>query len=52
VQDGTTLPERDWLVTIASPDGDLHYIVFVAPERDFPQLRPLFVSMMNTFTPL
>ena len=52
VQNGTTLPERDWLVTIASQDGDLHYIVFVSPERDFVQLRPLFVSMMNTFRPL
>jgi hypothetical protein len=52
VQNGTTLPERDWLVTIASQDGDLHYIVFVSPERDFAQLRPLFVSMMNTFKPL
>ncbi len=52
VENGTTLPERDWLVTIASQDGDLHYIVFVAPDRDFPQLRPLFVSMMNTFKPL
>jgi beta-barrel assembly-enhancing protease len=52
VQNGTTLPEKDWLVTIASQDGDLHYIVFVSPERDFAQLRPLFVSMMNTFRPL
>ena len=52
VQNGTTLPERDWLVTIASKDGDLHYIVFVSPERDFAQLRPLYVSMMNTFQPL
>jgi hypothetical protein len=52
VENGTTLPERDWLVTIASQDGDLHYIVFVSPERDFAQLRPLFVSMMNTFRPL
>ena len=52
VQNGTTLPERDWLVTIASQDGDLHYIVFVSPERDFAQMRPLFVSMMNTFRAL
>jgi beta-barrel assembly-enhancing protease len=52
VQNGTTLAERDWLVTIASQDGDLHYIVFVSPERDFAQLRSLFVSMMNTFQAL
>jgi beta-barrel assembly-enhancing protease len=52
VQNGTTLPERDWLVTMGSQDGDLHYIVFVSPEPGFAQLRPLFVSMMNTFRPL
>jgi hypothetical protein len=52
VQNGTTLPEREWLVTTASQDGDLHYIVFVSPEPDFAQLRPLFVAMMNTFQPL
>ena len=52
VQNGTTLPEIDWLVTVASRDGDLRYIVFVSPERDFAQLRSLFVSMMNTFQPL
>jgi beta-barrel assembly-enhancing protease len=52
VQNGTTLPEREWLVTITSQDGDLHYIVFVSPERDFAQLRPLFMSMMNSFRPL
>jgi hypothetical protein len=52
VQNGTTLPEREWLVTVAGQDGDLHYIVFVSPERDFAQLRPLFVSMMSTFQPI
>lgn len=52
VQNGTTLPEMDWLVTVAARDGDLHYIVFVSPERDFNQVRPLFVTMMNSFRPL
>ena len=52
VQNGSTLAERDWLVTVAGRDGDVHYIVFVSPERDFAQLRSLFVSMMNTFQPL
>jgi hypothetical protein len=52
VQNGNTLPERDWLVTVASQDGDLHYIVFVSPEQDFTQLRPVFESMMNSFRPL
>ena len=31
VENGSTLAERDWLVTMASRDGDLHYIVFVSP---------------------
>jgi Zn-dependent protease with chaperone function len=52
VENGSTLAERDWLVTVASQDGDLHYIVFVSPERDFAQLRPMFVSMMNSFRAL
>ncbi len=52
VENGSTLPERDWLVTVASQDGDLLYIVFVSPERDFAQLRPMFLSMMKTLRPL
>jgi len=51
VLNGTTVPEHDWLIAMPSGDGDLHYIVFVAPERDFPQLRPTFVAMMNSFRP-
>ena len=49
VENGKTLPERDWLVTIRRPDGDLNYMVFVSPERDFAQLRPTFTNMMNSF---
>ncbi len=52
VQNGSTLPERDWLVTIPGQDGDVHYVVFVSPEQDFARLRPLFVSMMDSFRPL
>jgi Zn-dependent protease with chaperone function len=51
VQNGSTSPEREWLVTITSDDGDLHTIVFVAPERDFAQLKPLFQRMLNSFRP-
>lgn len=51
VENGNTISERDWLITVAAPDGDLHYIVFVSPERDFARLRPLFVSMVNSFHP-
>jgi hypothetical protein len=49
VENGTTLPEHDWLITIRRPDGDLNYMVFVSPERDFARLRPVFTTMMNTF---
>ena len=50
VENGRQLAEHDWLVTIARPDGDMNYIVFVAPERDFRTLRPTFQAMMNSFT--
>jgi beta-barrel assembly-enhancing protease len=49
LEGGAALPERDWLVTIARPDGDLNYIVFVSPERDFAMMKPLFVAMMQSF---
>ena len=49
VDNGTTLKERDWLVTVARPDGDLNYMVFVSPERDFAMLKPLFSSMAKSF---
>ncbi len=48
---GTQLPERDWLITIARPDGDLNYLVFVSPERDFATLKPLFDTILRTFLP-
>ncbi len=51
VQSGTALAERDWLVTFARPDGDLSYIVFVAPERDFNVMKPTFVAMLRSFQP-
>ena len=51
VENGNTIPERDWLITVAAPDGDMHYIVFVSPERDFARLRPMFVMMVNSFHP-
>lgn len=51
LQNGTTLPEHDWLIAMPSSDGDLHFIVFVAPERDFLSLRPTFVAMINSFRP-
>jgi hypothetical protein len=49
VENGAALKERDWLVTVARPDGDLNYLVFVSPEGDFAMLRPLFSSMAASF---
>jgi beta-barrel assembly-enhancing protease len=45
---GEPLPERDWLVTFASPQGGLVYVVFVSPERDFNQLHPTYQRMLNS----
>lgn len=46
---GSNLAEHDWLVTVARPDGDLSYIVFVAPDRDFAKLQATFRSMLASF---
>ena len=51
VENGMTLPEREWLIAMPSRDGDLHYIIFVAPERDFRALQPTFEAMLNSFRP-
>ncbi len=48
---GVQLPERDWLVTVARPDGDVSYLVFVAPEREFSTLKPMFDAMLASFRP-
>jgi len=47
-KDGQPLPEHDWLVTLPRPEGDMLYLVFIAPERDFPQLHPTFQKILNT----
>jgi hypothetical protein len=45
---GKPLPERDWLVTLPRPDGNLLYLVFVSPERDFNQLHPTYQKMLDS----
>ena len=47
-QDGKPLQERDWLVSLTGPNGGIVFVVFVAPDRDFPQLRPTFERMLRT----
>ena len=42
------LRERDWLVTVARPQGGLLYLVFIAPDTDFGQLRSTYERMLNS----
>ena len=52
LENGRSVPEHDWLVVMPSRDGDVHYVIFVAPERDFAGLRPTFAAMVNGFRAL
>jgi hypothetical protein len=48
-QNGQPVPERDWVVTVpGSQQGELMYLVFVAPEKDFNQLKPTYQKMLNS----
>ena len=47
--DGQPLPEHDWLVTLPYGNGAAISLVFVAPEKDFPRLRPTYEHMLKTF---
>jgi len=47
-QNGQPLRERDWLVTVARPQGGLLYLVFIAPDKDFGQLRSTYERMLNS----
>lgn len=45
---GRRQPERDWLVSIQRQDGTLLYVVFIAPQNQFDQLRPTFEQMLRS----
>jgi len=47
-QGGRPLPERDWLVTMARPEGGMLHVVFIAPERQFAQLEPTYQRMLDS----
>jgi predicted Zn-dependent protease len=47
-QNGKPIAERDWLVTLPRPDGNLMYLVFVSPERDFAQLHPTYQKILDS----
>ena len=45
---GQPQKERDWLVTVPTPDGAVIGFVFVAPEAQFDRFRPTFESMLSS----
>ena len=45
---GEAQKERDQLVTIPRPDGTVIYLVFIAPEAEYPQLSPAFEKMLQS----
>lgn len=47
-RNGESLSERDWLVTVPLSGGGLVYLVFVAPEQDFSQLRSTYEKMLDS----
>jgi hypothetical protein len=47
-QNGQPVAERDWLVTVPDSQGNLMYLVFVAPQKDFNQLKPTYQKMLNS----
>jgi hypothetical protein len=47
-QNGQPARERDWLVTLPRPQGGLVYLVFIAPENYFSQLRPTFQHILES----
>jgi len=47
-QNGTPLPERDWLVLVPSSGGTYVYVISIAPERDFSALEPTYRKMIDS----
>ena len=45
---GKPLRERDWLITTPMRDGNVLYLVFISPDRDYNQLRPAFENMLRS----
>lgn len=39
--------EKDWLVTVAGPDG-LYYYVFICPDSDYTRFKPAFESILES----
>lgn len=45
---GQQMKERDWLVTVPTSNGGVIFLVFIAPQNDFDQLRPAFQNMLKS----
>jgi hypothetical protein len=45
---GQPQQEHDWLITIPQRNGALIFMIFVAPEADFPQLQPAYQAMLKS----
>jgi Zn-dependent protease with chaperone function len=40
--------ERDWLVTLPRNDGSVVFLIFIAPQSDFDNLRTTYESMLRS----
>ena len=45
---GRVVRERDWLVTVKRRNGELMYVVFIAPDQEFSKYRPAFEQMLRS----
>jgi len=48
MQNGKPLAERDWLVTVARPQGGMLSLVFVAPDNTFSKLKSTYQKMLQS----
>jgi hypothetical protein len=48
---GKQVRERDWLVALPDSRGELISLIFIAPEPDYPRLRPVYEQMLRSFRP-
>ena len=46
-QNGKPLTEHDWVVLLPRPGGSYLYLIFIAPENDFAELRPTYQKMLD-----
>lgn len=44
----TNESERDWVVAVQQPDGNLRYLVFVAPAENFAKLKPSYERILRS----